>query len=543
MACFRSVASLMAVCLVVASSPAWSLSTSSPVISTTTGPVQGASDQYSFYFKGIPFAAPPVGPLRFKDPQPPTPWTTPINATTFSAGCMQRCVLPKPLINCPATMSEDCLYLNVFTPSLIPRSLPVLIFIHGGAFEAGAAGTPLYESSALARSEGMVVVAGNYRLGAFGAFFGGDSTGNFQLKDQRMVFQWVQDNIAQFGGDPTRVVISGQSAGAMSVGCHLASPKSWPYFNSTIMSSNPFALLMLTPAQATSLGSSFAKNAGCPETNNLACLQAADATVLLNASKSTKPFPWPGQVLTVPVPWVPVVTGDDLPVQPLFAQGSQVNPTANVLIGVNTNDSLLFIYEATGAAKFTKFEADLLLTYVFGVDNAVKIKLQYGKVPEDEPVQMYLSYLLNDYLFLCPRRFYARNLAARGTLVYQYLFDHVPSMSNWIWNDSATPECDNYVCHADDLPFVFNSTQFIAGAPAFTSDEQKLVNFMQGVYGESVRTHGSQVPPNLNWNPAFSNQAGNMDNAWHFTGTGGEPITDHHKAQCDFWDKIGYNRN
>lgn len=212
--------------------------TQGPVAHTSAGQVSGmrSPDGKIMSFKGIPFAAPPVGNLRWAPPAAAQPWTGIRPATAFGASCMQRehgDMLPWTSEYLDKNqISEDCLYLNVWTPKLDPKAmLPVIVFIHGGAFTEGSGAVPMYDGTNLAKKD-IVIVTLNYRLGIFGFFAHPEltaesphhSSGNYGLMDQVAALAWVQENIANFGGDPQRVTIWGQSAGAMSVGDLLDSP-------------------------------------------------------------------------------------------------------------------------------------------------------------------------------------------------------------------------------------------------------------------------------------------------------------------------------
>ena len=207
-------------------------------VKTTSGLVRGTDAAHGTYaFKGIPFAAPPVGPLRFRPPERPDAWDGTRDATRYGA------VVPQ--VRTPAELGElfdskgthgpDCLNLNVWTPGLGAVGLPVLVWIHGGAFVIGSGSDSLYDGSTFAR-DGVVCVTINYRLGAAGFHHAGDVPGSgcFGLLDQVAALEWVQENIASFGGDPNRVTVAGESAGAMSVGCLMGTPAAKGLFRRAI---------------------------------------------------------------------------------------------------------------------------------------------------------------------------------------------------------------------------------------------------------------------------------------------------------------------
>eukprot|EP00927_Polykrikos_kofoidii_P048930 TRINITY_DN43098_c0_g1_i1.p1 TRINITY_DN43098_c0_g1~~TRINITY_DN43098_c0_g1_i1.p1 ORF type:complete len:555 (+),score=65.12 TRINITY_DN43098_c0_g1_i1:63-1727(+) len=265
-------------------------------------------------FLGLPFAEPPVGDKRWRPPQRKDPWGPRVwDATKFGHNCLQDpsgsfMGWPQPL----ETLSEDCLYLNVYAPRSRPASpVPVMLWIYGGAFAGGGGNeTRLNGTWDVRLMEGeLIVVTFNYRLGAFG-FLAADElrnrdpaggTGNYGILDQRMAMQWVQENIAAFGGDPKRVFLVGQSAGANSVSQHLVRPQSWGLFSSAGLESGAF-YDEKHPRTVSSVRDSYYKllvHAGCTQTDGIDCLLTKPASVLLNAS------------LRYSIAWGPVVDGVD----------------------------------------------------------------------------------------------------------------------------------------------------------------------------------------------------------------------------------------
>ncbi len=218
---------------------------SGPVIETSSGRLEGEAEGDVLVFRGIPFAKPPVGPLRFRPPEPPDPWTGIRAATSFGPGGPQgvnpvEAVLP---VFVPET-SEDCLYLNVFTPGTTGKR-PVLVWIHGGGNITGAGSQLLYDGSELVRRDDVVVVTLNYRLGIFGFLHGRSiageafpTSGNEALLDQVAALQWVQREIAAFGGDPDNVTIAGESAGGTNVAALMGVPAARGLFHKAIMQSS-----------------------------------------------------------------------------------------------------------------------------------------------------------------------------------------------------------------------------------------------------------------------------------------------------------------
>lgn len=332
----------------------WSAA-SSTTVKTVAGSVSGLanSDGTVIIFKGIPYAAPPVGRLRWRAPQPATPWPEVLKADHFGASCMQG---PNTEFG-PWTKeflyvtppSEDCLFLNVWTPKLAASSkLPVLVFIPGGAFTGGSGDVPVYDGEHLAGS-GIVVVTINYRLGAFGflalpglsAESKRHTSGNYGLLDQIAALHWVKENIRGFGGDPSRVTIAGQSAGAMSVEDLMASPLSRKLFSAAIADSGigGHGVPVRTLADAEKAGATFAAGKNARTIDALRALPAEDLV-----SK-------PGAFLQ----FTPIVDGWVLPDQPmdLTTEHGRDNDVP-VMTGFQENDYKMGGPPAASAAQFQK---------------------------------------------------------------------------------------------------------------------------------------------------------------------------------------------
>ena len=304
-------------------------------------------------FKGIPFAAPPVGPLRWRPPQPVKPWSGVRPAVEFGASCMQHEV--KELL--PWTeeymthndVSEDCLFLNVWTPHAAKSAhLPVIVFIHGGAFTSGAGGIAIYNGTDLAAT-GLVVVTINYRLGVFGFFAYPEltaesehhSSGNYALLDQIAALQWVKRDIAGFGGDPNRVTIWGQSAGAFSVNDLLASPLAAGLFERAMADSGIGMTGQLMPdlRSAEEAGMKFAE---AHHADSLKALRTIPAEDLLNEAQGGM-----GR-------FSPIVDGWVLPDTPLALSAKHADNDVPVITGYQANDGLLFSRPIQSIAQYAQ---------------------------------------------------------------------------------------------------------------------------------------------------------------------------------------------
>jgi para-nitrobenzyl esterase len=289
------VADFIAIRSPVCKSRLWSRSCSPPgwpLSPSASGQIEGSksADGKIRIYKGIPFAAPPIGELRWKAPQPVAAWSGVRQATEFGARCMQGRPYDDMVFRDQGP-NEDCLYLNVWTPAESARAkLPVMVWIYGGGYAAGATSEPRQDGEALAR-KGVVVVSMNYRLGIFGFFAhpeltkesGRNASGNYGLMDQTAALVWVRDNIAAFGGDPGKVTIFGESAGSLSVSAQMVSPTARGLFHRAIGESGAFfgntmrtAMLADSEATGVKFGSSL-------EAQSLADLRAKPAQELLDA--------------------------------------------------------------------------------------------------------------------------------------------------------------------------------------------------------------------------------------------------------------------
>src|SRR5262249_3872763 len=270
----------------------WLLSAAPDSIKVDGGEISGTSADGVRAFKGIPFAAPPVGDLRWKAPQPVVPWTGVKRADTFGAQCMQAPYpVNSPYVTEPAPQSEDCLYLNVWTTAPAGARRPVMLWIHGGAWTRGAASISTYNGAALAK-KGVVVVTTNYRLGVFGFLAHPDltaespnhSSGNYAILDHVAALKWVQKNIAAFGCDPSRVTIFGEAAGSWRVNLTQATPVAKGLFHTSIGERGGRLARIARVAEAEQAGPALAAAMGA---DSLRALRALPADKLVTAAFRT----------------------------------------------------------------------------------------------------------------------------------------------------------------------------------------------------------------------------------------------------------------
>ena len=408
----------------------------------TGGRVSGVVTNSIAAFKGIPFAAPPVGELRWKAPQPVQAWAGVKAMTTFAPGCIQDVGLAK-LFGAPDAISEDCLYLNVWTPAkAASERLPVMVWIYGGAFTGGMTSIPAYDGTPLAE-KGVVLVSVAYRVGAFGFLAhpelskeSSKGSGNYGLQDQIAGLRWVKDNIAKFGGDPNRVTIFGESAGGMSVSMLAASPLAKGLFHRAISQSGghfgparaggAIAGATSPPLKvAEGIGQAFLKALGAPDLASARQLpperiRAAGGPALQGAF-------WP------------VFDGDVLPGdQYELYQAKRFNDTP-VLIGWNSDEGITFAGGTT-----TRAALEALLRVAYGT-HAERLLAVYPHATDAEATQS-MRNLLRDTTFGWPTWAWAMLQSKHGSgQAWVYYFDH------------RTPLSPNGAGHAAEIPYVFRT--------------------------------------------------------------------------------------
>jgi para-nitrobenzyl esterase len=394
------------------------------VVKTDAGYVAGTEQGDLRVFTGIPFAAPPTGDLRWRPPSPVTPWLGVKETRVYSPACPQP-TAADPTLN----MSEDCLYLNVWTPAKTPgEKLPVMVFIYGGAFGKIAGSMPLYNGTALAE-KGVVVVTTNYRVGALGFLAhpeldnesANNVSGNYGLLDQIAALQWVQKNIDQFGGDPSRVTIFGQSAGGESILIHLVSPQSKGLFSQAIVESGTFWTngaeidALNSKADAEELGETFAQSLGYSGPWAIAKMRTLEARKIADAT------PWPAapfQMVNMRH-FEPTIDGWLIPDSPdtLFRNHRQ-NPVP-LIIGTNADDGKTL----AAGANMTVPEYQTFIRNRFGKD-ADSILAKYP-ASSTADVQLRLEQILTDYDFTDAAKFVAGSMADTNVSTYRYQYSYV----------------------------------------------------------------------------------------------------------------------
>ncbi|HWS66831.1 MAG TPA: carboxylesterase family protein [Steroidobacteraceae bacterium] len=483
-----------------------------PVVSTAEGPIRGFVKNGVGIFLGIPYAAPPVGNLRWRPPQAVEHWHAPRDATQFGSSCPQ--VTELGAFAGPGSINEDCLYLNVFTSNFGHNGSrnPVLVWIHGGGNVDGESSD--YDGSKLATGGPIgrptVVVTMNYRMGLFGFLAHpaldneGHPFGNYGILDQQAVLRWVQRNIEAFGGDPGRVTLGGQSAGAIDTGASMLSPMATGLFQRAIFQSAPVTnSFYVTLSDALSKGTAFATAAGCPGQDAAAasCLRALSAPRILQLSGTPNANgPYVGNA---------IIDGTIIPIEPEVAYTTgQFNRMP--ILGGNTKDELTFGNSITEyfsgppqvSMTAAQYEAAVNASYPPAI--AAEVLTQYPLSNYASP-QLAWAAVGTDPFLACPAR-HVVNLWAKWVPVYQYEFAY----QNAPYYFPDMPGFSAAAAHTIDIQFVFPNWHggvFGVNSRALNAQETKLSDQLVAAWTNFARTGNPNGSGNSPW-PQFSSQAG-----------------------------------
>jgi len=457
--------------------------TVSTVVRTTGGAVRGTHEDGVFAFRGIPYAEPPVGDLRFRPPRRRAPWDGVLDATRFGATQLQD---PDPvearMMNTalrPAA-GPDCLNLNVWTPEPGGAGLPVFVWIHGGSLKTGTGADAFYDGGRFAR-DGVVTVTINYRLHAAGYLYvsGRPGAGAFGLLDQIAALEWVRDNIAAFGGDPDRVTVAGESAGGHSVGQLLAAPAAHGLFRRAVLQSGAASFDIAAPA-AEVLGTAVLDHLGLTAADDEGIARLTDEDVLAGYRAVE---PRIGELLAdrnlmgvaTGVLGLSTYGGDVVPVRALDAIAAGSARGVDVLIGTTLDEVLMFppafaqlapVAAAAGFGSTGRTPDEVLAAYP-------------GRTEYDRR-----SRFLTDVLFRIPAIRLAEAALRHGSRVYSYLL-------GW-----GTPPGDGRLgaFHGLDLPLMWNRLDDVASAALTLVGRPAPVALAEAVHGAWVSFVTTGVP-------------------------------------------------
>jgi para-nitrobenzyl esterase len=485
-------------------------------VQVASGRLAGATAASGIHeFKGIPYAAPPVGARRWQAPQPVQPWTNVRPATQFGPRAMQLPLFGDMNFRSNG-VSEDCLYLNVWTGAKASQEKrPVLVYFYGGGFVAGDGSEPRYDGEALAK-KGIVTVTINYRLGVFGFMAHPELTkespnhasGNYGLLDQQAAIQWVKKNIAAFGGDPAHITIAGESAGSWSVSAQLAAPGSKELIKGAIAESGSLLGLQPLPtlAQGEQTGVTFGTSLGA---STLAALRALPAQQVLEASgKQGAPR------------FSPVVDGYFLPKQPteIFAAGQQAH--VPLLVGWNSQEMTYQMVLGPAAPTLDNYRTAMQKLYG---DRAAEALTQYPAATDAEVEQAANNLAGDRFIAYSTWKLADAQLQTGGQPVYRYLYARprpamTPEMGNataglaggvvrGTGNAAPAPPAKGAV-HSAEIEYALGNLP-TNKVYAWTPDDYKVSEVMQGYFANFIKTGNPNAAGLPTW-PAASQQGGQV---------------------------------
>jgi para-nitrobenzyl esterase len=491
-----------------------------PVVRTAQGAVRGSVDGDVESFKGIPFAKPPVGPLRWRAPRPIEPWTGVRDATEFGPACVhgERVLFPED-----SAQSEDCLTLNVWRPTGVKTGrLPVMVWIHGGGFSMGSTRSPIYSGVNFAR-QGVILVSLQYRIGPFGFFAHpaltredpGGLLGNFAIMDQIAGLKWVQRNIAAFGGDPDNVTLFGESAGGISVNALMATQAARGLFHKAISESGFGRTVGVTLTVAEARGAAFAEAQGIKDgPEAAAALRALPVEAVLQASaRPTQPPAQPAAVAGAQAPRQPGGAPGGLPyplidgvlfteqISQTFASGRQAR--LPYLAGGNSFEASLFAYVRNAPQRAFDQTGDGATASALYV------------TPTREAGLGALD-LTTDLHVTEPARYLARQAAKTGQPAFLYYFSYLSRGQREKLPGAA---------HGAELAFVFGTLPTEASAEA-----KALSKAMTAYWVAFAKTGNPDTAGGPAWTPVTAGAYGYMV----FGADGPVMRPDFAKAKLDF---------
>jgi para-nitrobenzyl esterase len=489
------------------------------LVKISSGTLEGtvATDPSVRLFKGVPFAAPPVGDLRWKPPQPLAPWPGVRKADEWGNRCVQGRVWDD-ILSRDKEMSEDCLYLNVWTPAQSADArLPVYLWFYGGGFAAGAASEPRYDGEYLAK-QGIVVVEPNYRLGIFGFFAhpeltkesGRNASGNYGLLDQVAALRWVKENAAAFGGDPNNITIGGESAGSLSVSALMASPLSKGMFQKAVGESGAFfpaspgSMAEKALAEAEQAGVKFASSVGA---TSLAELRAKKANELL-AAIGTNHF-----LFGV------IVDGYFLPspVRTIYANGEQAH--VPLLAGWNSSELGMSVVFNPNRPTPATFPATLRQVFKDQAEAAAKV---YPASTDAETLQSAADLASDQFIVYSTWKWIEVHMQTGKAPVYRYQFDRVAPDPSGAGRFGAV--------HASEIHYAFNTLD--SKQAAWQPEDRKTALTMAACWANFIKTGDPNGPGMAAW-PEF----GKSHEVMHIDAVS-KAAPEEHRARYEFLDSL-----
>lgn len=506
----REALALAAGLFAAAARPAWALAPSKAV-DTTHGPVRGLVDGEVKVFRGLRYAAPPVGPLRFQPPQPPTPWKTPADASAYGAPAVQMFTRPSgeasselgrslsevfPTARETREGREDCLFLNVWTRGLGDgKRRPVMVWFHGGGFEYGSGAWPAYDGAALARKGDVVVVTVNHRLNVFGYGYFAEAfgeayarSGNAGQLDLIAALEWVRDNAEAFGGDPKNVTIFGESGGGGKVSTLMATPAAKGLFHKAIVQSGP-GLKGAPKDQAAQVAERVLAELPIAR-GDAAALQALPAAELIRAAYAAQAKAGEG------LRFRPVVDGVVLPRDPFTPDAPAQSADIPLLIGVNKDEMSLFLASSPWFGKLTDAELVQRAQAALGPRAEPALAAVKRTYPDYSPTYLWTALISEMQFGMGSIAMAERKAAQAAAPAYMYRLAWETPVGNGVFKSP----------HSLDMPLIFDNVEtnraFVGPGP----EPQVLADQMSAAWLAFARTGDPNTPALPTW-PAYDAQA------------------------------------
>ena len=466
----------------------------SETVATRHGPVRGYQEDGLSIFKGLRYGAAPVGALRFKPPTEPAAWRESASATSYGAPAIQSGLAPgerrtspgdPPAPDEPAS-SEDCLFINVWTPGLDTARRPVMVWLHGGGFANGSGGAAMYDGAALARKGDVVTVTVNHRLNVFGYLHLGDLFGpEFALSgvagmlDLILALEWVRDNIAAFGGDPGNVTIFGESGGGWKVSLLMAMPGAKGLFHKAVIQSGP-GLTGKSKAEGTQTARTLLQTMGVTSAEALADV----ATEVF--SKASVSFG--GEVMRL---YTPIVDGHALPRDPFDPNAPEQSADIPLLIGTNKDENTLFMFSHPRFGAFTDADLDRHAAAAVGSRGPALVEALRATYPDYSPSHLVAavgtaSGMWAGSITLAERK------AAQNAPVWMYMLAWETPVAR------GRLKCP----HALEIPLVFDNVERARNFVGRGDDPQRLADQMSSAWLAFARTGDPNTPALPSW-PAY----------------------------------------
>jgi para-nitrobenzyl esterase len=489
---------------------------------TTLGALRGVREPSVAVFRGVPYAAAPVGPLRWRSPRPCPPWSGVRDADAFGPIAPQD-ISPERLARRGVTMSEDCLSLNIWTPGVDDESRPVVVFIHGGGVVAGSGSAPLLDGGDLATRGDLVVVTMNFRLGALGSLYAperigvdGDRATNLALRDQLEALRWIRTEIGAFGGDPGCVTVAGQSSGAVAIACMLAGDEADGLFDRAILQSGGLERVRSTDAAAAVADQFFAALGDGTldgEQPTVDAILAAQATIPTGFVPPVGPFHH-------------AVDGELIAEHPLVAASRRALLPVPVLAGTTRHewrafDTVLADEEVTDS--FVAGRARDLAGPDADIDDVLDRYARDDDVrglPTDlERRRAIASALVTDFHFGAPTEQFARAHAAHGNAVFRYEL-------GW-----PSPRPSLGACHDTCLPLVFGTMDRVPVLVGTGPEVTRMSHVVQDAWIAFVRGGDPSTPDLGRW-PRYEPD----DRATMLLAASSEVVRHHRAEQMAVWE-------